>query len=220
MTHKAHHIDVKYDKDSLKPYLDTNIFPNLNFFTFENVKHMYGTFYIVNHRNKEYVLVVHNLSDENVIVKQALDSLGQSLHIVQETNTNDRISARKSGNITTYFNHNNDIINVERDIEFKSININFKKKDRINVNENIGTIDLETYNVDNMSKCYAIGFYTGIDNVCKTYYIDKDLNSYKIIQDCINELLRSKYHNHTFYCHNFGKLDAPFIIKALIEFNK
>lgn len=73
--------------------------------------------------------------------------------------------------------------------------------------------------MDGKSLCYSIGFYTE-NSQCKIYYINEDLNTVDIIQDCIFELLKSKYDPYTFYCHNFGRCDAPFILKALIEFNK
>jgi hypothetical protein len=85
-------------------------------------------------------------------------------------------------------------------------------------NTNIGVIDLETYEEDSIGKCYAIGFYVGGEkSVC--YYIDKDRNSYDLIQKCINELLRYKYKDIIFYIHNLGRFDAPYIIKALSVFN-
>jgi hypothetical protein len=33
-------------------------------------------------------------------------------------------------------------------------------------------------------------------------------------------MLKTKYNKNIFYVHNLGRFDAPFIIKALIEFNK
>jgi hypothetical protein len=41
-----------------------------------------------------------------------------------------------------------------------------------------------------------------------------------LIHKCINELLSDKYRNITFYSHNLGRFDAPFIIKSLSLFNQ
>lgn len=36
----------------------------------------------------------------------------------------------------------------------------------------------------------------------------------------IDELLRSKYQNVRFYCHNMGGYDIYFILKVLADYNK
>lgn len=36
----------------------------------------------------------------------------------------------------------------------------------------------------------------------------------------MDELLRSKYSNITFYCHNLGGYDIVFILKVLLDFNE
>ena len=52
-----------------------------------------------------------------------------------------------------------------------------------------------------------------------TYYIGISLDSDKLVLRLINELLRTKYNNTTFYCHNLGRFDIIFILKLLIYFN-
>ena len=85
----------------------------------------------------------------------------------------------------------------------------------------IGVIDLETYNVNNLAKVYALGFLTNLDNKPVLYYIDgKTLNSDEIILNCVDEMLRPKYSGTTFYAHNFGRFDSVFIIKDILEYNK
>jgi len=71
-----------------------------------------------------------------------------------------------------------------------------------------------------LAKCYAIGFYSFLDENTKTYYINKDLDSVELINRCFEELLRPKYKNTVFYVHNLGRFDAPFILKSLTLFNK
>lgn len=48
---------------------------------------------------------------------------------------------------------------------------------------------------------------------------DLEKQSDLLVISCINEMLRSKYHNYTFYCHNFGKYDLVFIWKVLLQYN-
>ena len=48
-----------------------------------------------------------------------------------------------------------------------------------------------------------------------TYYINKDLDSNKLVLNMINELLKYKYNNITFYCRNLGGYDAIFLFKVL-----
>lgn len=129
------------------------------------------------------------------------------------------ISVRRSVNFYTHYDTNKEITSVEKNINFKTVQSNFTNENRVNINENLGVVDLDTFNMDGKSLCYSIGFYTE-NSQCKIYYINEDLNTVDIIQDCIFELLKSKYDPYTLYCHNFGRCDAPFILKALIEFNK
>lgn len=84
-------------------------------------------------------------------------------------------------------------------------------------NNNIGVIDIETYRAkDNTYKVYALGFKTNLTSNAAIYYIDqKDFFSSKIILLLVNELLKSKYTNVTFYCHNLGGFDVVFILNTL-----
>lgn len=70
------------------------------------------------------------------------------------------------------------------------------------------------------SKAYAIGFFTYLDEKCNIFYIDKNLDSIKLVHTSINEMLRDKYKDITFYCHNFGRYDSAFIYKYLSLFNE
>lgn len=80
-----------------------------------------------------------------------------------------------------------------------------KLTDKFRVNQNIGTIDLETFKDNGISICYAIGFYT--ENDSNMYYIDKEnLDNYLVIHKCIDELLRPKFKPYRFYCHNLEGL--------------
>ena len=87
-------------------------------------------------------------------------------------------------------------------------------------NSNIGVIDIETYESSKgKNKVYAIGFKTNLHEKPVIYYIDKhDLDSDKIILNLINELLRAKYSNVTFYCHNLKGYDIVFILNVLYTY--
>lgn len=52
------------------------------------------------------------------------------------------------------------------------------------------------------------------------YYIDcYKLNSEELILSLVNEILRTKYNETKFYCHNFGGYDVVYILKTLIDYN-
>lgn len=51
------------------------------------------------------------------------------------------------------------------------------------------------------------------------YYIDKDYNSDILVLNFVNELLRAKYENVKFYCHNLGGYEVVFLLKILKTFN-
>ena len=85
-------------------------------------------------------------------------------------------------------------------------------------NSNIGVFDIESFEEDGVSKPYAIGFKTNQDYKCKTYYINKNLDSVELMHRCIDEMIRPKYYKTHFYVHNLGGYDAAFIIKNLVLF--
>jgi hypothetical protein len=84
----------------------------------------------------------------------------------------------------------------------------------------IGAIDCEMFTVDGVSRIYALGFKTNLDNKTFIYYIDKEtLDSSNIVLAIIDEMLRPKYERVTFYCHNLGGYDVVFILNILLEYN-
>lgn len=68
---------------------------------------------------------------------------------------------------------------------------------------------------------YSLGYCVPVDGEeeMKTYYIDKDLDSKKLVLGCIIDMVR-KYDKYVFYCHNFGRYDTIFLLKLLIEYNE
>ena len=83
----------------------------------------------------------------------------------------------------------------------------------------IGTMDLEAY-VDkyNISKVYALGFYT--KNSINTYYINKNLDSDQLIIKCLDDILKEKYNQYTFYVHNFARFDVTFILRIIVSLHE
>lgn len=51
------------------------------------------------------------------------------------------------------------------------------------------------------------------------YYIDNSINSHELVLKLVNELLRPKYNDIKFYCHNLGGFDIVFILKVLTDHN-
>lgn len=83
---------------------------------------------------------------------------------------------------------------------------------------------METYkdSRNEVKKAFAVGVKTNLNEQPIIFYIDKDTMDYnKVIIDLIEEMLIPKYNSiSTFYCHNFGKYDAIFIINCLNRFNQ
>lgn len=214
---KGETLEIKYYKG--KSYLDN---PNLEEFVFDNIDLDIenSVFKLVKHKGKYYVVCTLQLENGGV-VKQSLNVYGDSLYKVYEYKDESGNLVRKSGEYLTSFNRNNEIIDIMKNINFKSIykSIGNKPK-RYTVNDNIGTLDLETYKDENdISHCYAIGFYTQ-DSGTVTHYINENLDSSELVSGLLDEMFKNNYWSrYKFYCHNLGGFDAPFIIKALINYN-
>ena len=88
-------------------------------------------------------------------------------------------------------------------------------------NENIGSIDLETYEArDGRTKVYAIGYITKLEDRPVICYINQDtLDSTEIVKTVVDALLKPKYSNVTFYCHNLGGYDIVFLLNILYSYN-
>ena len=176
-------------------------------------------FYLINHQNRQFIIIV-DIINNNKVFKRCFNKFGDLITEATDTLLPNNNLRRESGNFTTILN-NNEIIFSERKINFNSIKSDFKLSEDTGLpNTNIGVMDLETYEVDGIAKCYAIGFYSSIDENTKTFYINKDLDSVELINRCFEEILRPKYKDTIFYIHNLGRFDAPFILKSLTLYNK
>lgn len=167
--------------------------------------------------NSYYVLAVKFIGEYSIEkIRYSLDGVVIN-HVIDEIV--DKQIVRKS-NEKEIVLEGNKVVTVKQNIKLKAI-VKPKSKVLFVENRNIGVINSETYkSKDNTYKIYAIGFKTNLADVSVIYYIDKtDLNTSKLIISMVDELLKAKYSNITFYCHNLGGFDIVFILKVLYNYN-
>jgi hypothetical protein len=127
---------------------------------------------------------------------------------------------RISNTHLTVYNNNNLALYSQKKLKLVSIK-DWKKRTGFVTKPNIGVIDTETYcGSDNVSRIYAIGFKTDLDKKAITYYLDaKTKSSEEIVITALHEMMRPKYGNIKYYCHNFGGYDAFYIIPVIYNYN-
>jgi DNA polymerase type B, organellar and viral len=134
-------------------------------------------------------------------------------------NNNNILFDRNIGNVTlTIKNQHIKKYNIINKLD----TIKRHKKYITDRNINIGTFDLETFiDTDGLAKVYALGYYSYIDTTPKLYYLSDspNLESSNLILNCIDDMLKNKYHNFIFYVHNLGNYDIVFIYNVLLNFN-
>lgn len=170
--------------------------------------------------NDKYLITVRFPSDKAQHNIDVFTRDGRhALSIVDNAITN-TIFTRTTSNITK-------TIDVRHRTVFTTVKVNFDNikqpksvyslKDLNIPNPRIGSLDLETYTTDGISKVYALGFYTksGIE----TFYINEKLDSSELVLRCIDSMLVAKYSGITFYVHNLGRYDIVFLLKILINAN-
>lgn len=111
---------------------------------------------------------------------------------------------------------------IENKIDIKLNAINKSKSKSLHIeNPNIGVIDCETFHdIDDIHKVYALGFITFLDSKPTMYYVNpKKINPNEIVLELVDQLLRPKYNDIKFYCHNLGGYDVYFILKVLCDYN-
>jgi hypothetical protein len=167
------------------------------------------------------IILLKDISETGIITRRYFSSYADFLYQTTEELLPNGNIKRQFKNFYIIMNPT-DIISINRKILFKPIKCDTSIQTAPLPDINIGTIDLETYrDNDGVDRCYAIGFLTNDDNgIPNTYYIDKDLDSVKLIQACISKMMSFKYRKFTFYSHNLGGYDAPYIVKSLVLYNK
>nr|QWO71369.1 DNA polymerase [Termitomyces sp. T123] len=95
-------------------------------------------------------------------------------------------------------------------------------------NPKFGVFDIETF-IDkssdgvSYSRVYALGFCTCMGDPSLYYLIDYFDNtlesSNKLVIKCIDDMLIPEFNNYIFYAHNFGRFDAIFLHKILLDYN-
>lgn len=146
-------------------------------------------------------------STSGVLLSKITDSLQGNLLI------------RSKGSETMYI-ENDKVIKTTNLITFTALEKYKVKNISWLPNTNIGSIDIETYlNNNNLHEIYALGFRTKLDPEPVVYYINDKYDSNILVLTMIDELLRSKYIDITFYCHNLGGYDVIFILKILNNYN-
>ena len=102
-----------------------------------------------------------------------------------------------------------------------------KKYLHIQRNTNFGTFDLETFvDSDGLAKVFAAGFITNIDINSNLFYLtdylteNNELDSQKLLLNCIDSMLVNKYDKFIFYVHNLGRFDIIFMYNTLLKANE
>nr|YP_009379212.1 DNA polymerase type B2 [Leptogium hirsutum]ARQ27106.1 DNA polymerase type B2 [Leptogium hirsutum] len=155
--------------------------------------------------------------DVNVYTPNGLKVLN-----ILDKKINNNTFSRTVGNITNIISNNNLITNTRVKLKLDVVERPKIHRTLANLQINspfIGSLDIETFKMDSISKVYALGYYTKRYGL-KTFYINKDLNSDILVADCIDSLLNSKYNGYTFYVHNLGRFDSAFILKSLLVKNR
>ena len=186
-------------------------------------------FYLVGISNIRYVLGINKISDtEYRKIRFSLN--GFVLNNITDSfleDKGDSLICRREGT-SEYFIRKGSVVSKKQEV--KLFPLARKHLDIKGVEDpNIGVIDTETYEtLEGNTAIYCLGFKTNLSPNPVVYYVNstynKDTrkliyNSNEIVLELINELLKPKYDNITFYCHNFGGFDVVFILKVLLEYN-
>ncbi len=178
------------------------------------------TFHLISTTTTSYILGVLKIYElEYKKVRFSLS--GVVLNSITDTLTKDNVILRRDGN-TVFYIKNNTIFYSKQELNLIPL-IKPSLYTKTIENPNIGVIDCETYqdNIGNY-KVYSIGFKTNLAKEPVIYYVDSvdNINSTEIVLRLVDELLRNKYENTNFYCHNLGGFDVVFILKILMKYNE
>jgi hypothetical protein len=175
--------------------------------------------------NKKYITLINRdkTADNKTMHKINVFTIdgGHIFEAMDAALTNNTFT-RIIGNLTKVIDiDNRSIVNSSIKVKLTHIKSKEIKDDKYDTaNPFIGSLDLETYDSDGISKVYAVGFYTKKGGT-KCYYIDSNtLDSDELIFRCLKDLVSSKYNGYTFYVHNLGGFDVYFLLGLLIKSDK
>ena len=187
-----------------------------------------------------YRIVFHNKTGKLVFCSK--DSFYNDNLVFLNKDTS-KYFVREIGNLSVVLNNFNDIELFIKKIDLPSIkyteynkiinqdsNLSMSKvgKPIPTRNPKFGVFDVETF-IDTSSdgikysRVFALGFGINMGNLSMYYLSDYFENtpesSNKLVIKCIDDMLKPEYHKYTFYVHNFGRFDAIFLHKILLDYN-
>ena len=176
-------------------------------------------FHLIKLNNITYLLAIKHITN-TCIRKLRMNLSGNIMEDITDFVLENGNVKRVIGNNVIIIN-NDKIINSYRNINLTPIRLT--KTNAISYsseNPNIGVIDFETFNYDaSTSKVYAAGFKTNLDDGVTMFYTDNKDSTDSVVLKLVNELLRSKYNQTIFYCHNLAGFDVIFMLKVLVDYN-
>nr|QWO71426.1 DNA polymerase [Termitomyces sp. T73sscA] len=164
------------------------------------------------------LLCFHHSNDENIYLLIE-DSYIKSRWVDLETGGKEIL--RKFGDNNVIFSLKRDNKNLIINSKINNIELGYKfnsfrqsAKDRRSEHK-IGVIDLETFTCDDKGsqQVYAGGWK--VDDVSNLYFLDENLDSTKLVRKLFLDIIKSDYHNYTFFVHNLSGFDYIFIFDSL-----
>jgi hypothetical protein len=166
--------------------------------------------YYVSLSDKKNKLLICLLT-KDLIKKVKIFRRGNLILEYIDTKINDTTFIREIGQ-NKYTYENNKLILLE---SIKKVNFIKSLKEATHKNNNILTLDVETYlDAQNKFIPYCICIYDGIKEY-RYYLTDFNGEPDKMIIAAINSISRRKYNKHTIYAHNLSGFDGIFLIRIL-----
>lgn len=171
------------------------------------------------YKGQVFVTINAKLNNSQFLRAAFNDKGYKIIEIIETFQLDKNIVTRSRGNILYTYSQGKLLLS-ERLTPLKPIVYKDNSKKRRSPNQAFGTLDLETFNFKDLARVYASGYYTNDPKELQLFYIERDFDSFKLIHNTIDALLRNKYKGKVFYVHNLGNFDSIFIIKALSEYNQ
>lgn len=190
------------------------------FCVFDEVKEK-GHFYIIQsntgniYKITQYIDPVTNLVNNNVeVIRNGVSGL-----IYNDQEISKGVFTRTIGSNKYYCSELN---GIEFFQSVKQNNFIKKLNKEVKINQDIITLDLETYNTKNVNTGavtlvpYLISFYDG--DSCTSNYVTNFSNHKEMILDLLNKLIVAKYDGFKVYAHNLSNFDSLFLLDILNQY--